>query len=120
MSARVIVLFLVSLLIGSAWTLPAQAFSTDGPHRERIADACASCFQLLGPHGGVDGDTVGDPSAQAEVEAGTEQPEMLCLFEANEPPFKASKLTPSLEARAPVGPFLDGPDRPPNASARHL
>ena len=98
--------------------MPAQAFAGDAPPMERIAGACASCLQQPGTQGAVQDDTVGGPSTQAELEAGTEQPEMLCLFEAGEPPSRAMRrLAPLLEVRAPVAPFLDGPDRPPNASA---
>jgi hypothetical protein len=118
MAARVIFLFFASLLIGSGWTIPAQAFSGDLPQMERTVGAYPSCLRQLESSGAARGDTVVVESTQAEPEAGTEQPEMLCRFDATEPASMASgSLAPSFEVRTPIAPFLDGPDRPPKASA---
>jgi hypothetical protein len=118
MLARVIFILFAFLLLGSGLTIPAQSFSGAAAHVEQPAVASASCLQQSGLRGTADGNALAGQPTQPGVESGAEQLEMHCFLQPSEPAPMTSTRPAPLTVRAPVAPFLDGLDRPPNASAR--
>ena len=99
MSKRVIFVVLAFFVLWSGLAPTAQAFSGAAPHVEQAA-VNALDAQLT----------------QAAAETGAEQPGMLCFLEATAPAAMVSARPPSSAVSVPLAPYLDGPQRPPDAS----
>jgi hypothetical protein len=100
MSTRVIFVFLAFFLLWTGLTPPAQAFPGAAPHVEQAAVNALDA-----------------QPTQAAAETGAEQLEMLCFLYATAPAAMASTRPAPFAVNVPLAPHLDGPQRPPNASA---